>query len=126
MWQPSNRQWWILVVVALFVVAAWPPANDRSLALKFINWAVDPGNVLPVDPGPIPFGLGDDPDEVDRHDGAYQAYTELYRRGGWIRTRLLLKVASDPLNSSTERQLLTGLGVLTALALWRLEGRRAS
>ncbi len=37
--------------------------------------------------------------------------------------RLELKVAGDPLNPSTERQLLTGIAVLTAFLVWRFDGR---
>jgi hypothetical protein len=46
-------------------------------------------------------------------------YDELYVKGGWTRTRLELKVASDPFNPATERQVLTGIGVLTAFLVWR-------
>ena len=56
MWQPTNLQWWILVIVALFIVIAWPPAEDRSLAFKFVNWAVDPWDELPVLPDQLGFG----------------------------------------------------------------------
>jgi hypothetical protein len=37
---------------------------------------------------------------------------------------LLLKVAGDPLRPSTMRQLLTGLGVLSALLVWRSAVRK--
>src|SRR6267378_2022813 len=47
-WQPTNLQWWTLLIVALLIVAAWPPADSRSLAMKFVNWAVDPGDGLPT------------------------------------------------------------------------------
>jgi hypothetical protein len=43
MWQPNNVQWWLLVIVSLFIVFVWPPRDDKSLALKVVNWAVDPG-----------------------------------------------------------------------------------
>ena len=124
-WQPNNFQWWILVVVALLIVFAWPPAEDRSLALKFVNWAVDPWNELPVLPDQLALGLGDDPEAVAAHDSQVQHYDALYLKGGWIRRRLELKVARDPFNPSTERQLLTGIGVLTAFLVWRLAGRKA-
>ena len=121
----NSQQWWVLVIVALFIVAVWPPAEDRSLAVKVVNWAVDPWNELPVLPGQLALGLGDDPDAVNAHDMQVQHYDALYMKGGWTRTRLELKVATDPFNPSTERQLLTGIGVLTALLVWRLGGRKS-
>jgi hypothetical protein len=124
-WQPNNFQWWILVIVAMLIVFVWPPAEDRSLAVKFVNWAADPWNELPVLPDQLGLGLGDDPEAVAAHDAQVQHYDALYLRGGWTRTRLELKVARDPLNPSTERQLLTGIGVLTAFLVWRLAGQKA-
>jgi hypothetical protein len=123
-WQPTNTQWWILLVVALLVVAAWPPADDRSLALKFANWAVDPYDRLPVLPGPFDVGEGDDLETVNAHDLQTRMYDELYEKGGWTRMRLELKVARDPFNAATERQILTGIGVVAAFLSWRLLGRR--
>jgi len=125
MWRPNNLQWWLLVIVALFIVAAWPPSEDKSLAAKFVNWAVDPSNELPVLPDQLSLGLGDDPDAVNAHDMQVQQYDMLYLKGGWTRRRLELKVVGDPFNPSTERQLLVGLGVLTAFLVWRWGGRRA-
>jgi hypothetical protein len=118
--QVDNLQWWILVVGASLIVFAWPPDDDRSLALKIVNWAVDPGDELPVLPGPLALGHGDDPDAVAAHDMQVQRYDERYLKGGWARTRLELKVARDPLNPGTERQVLTAVGILTALLAWRL------
>jgi hypothetical protein len=125
MWRPNNSQWWLLVVVALLIVSVWPPSDDRSLAVKLVNWSVDPTNELPVLPEQLALGLGDDPDAVAAHDMLTQQYDALYLKGGWTRKRLELKVARDPLNPSTERQLLTGLGVLTAFLVWRLAAREA-
>jgi hypothetical protein len=47
---PNPRQWWTLLAVALAIVIVWPPQGDKSLGLKFVNWAVDPLNRLPVLP----------------------------------------------------------------------------
>ncbi|MBI3492375.1 MAG: hypothetical protein HY047_11430 [Acidobacteria bacterium] len=121
MLKPTNVQWWLLVIVGLLIVFVWPPSDDRSLAAKFVNWAVDPGNELPVLPDQLALGLGDDPDAVAAHDLQTQQYDALYLKGGWTRKRLQLKVARDPLNPSTERQLLTGIAVLTALLAWRMK-----
>jgi hypothetical protein len=38
----TTHSGYLLLVVALLLVAAWVDA-DRSLASKFVNWAVDPG-----------------------------------------------------------------------------------
>ena len=118
-WQPSNAQWWVLVTVAAFVVIAWPADNDRSLALKLTNWAVDPKDELPILPGPFALGQGDDVDAVESHDLQTRMYDELYNKGGWMRTRLELKVANDPFDPATERQVLTAIAVLTAFLVWR-------
>jgi hypothetical protein len=119
MWRPTNAQWWILLVVALLIVAIWPPAEDRSLVVKFVNWAVDPSDRLPTLPGPFAPGQGDDLEAVNAHDLQTRMYDELYEKGGWTRLRLELKVAIDPFNPSTERQLLVAIGVVTAFLVSR-------
>jgi hypothetical protein len=119
MWQPNVVQWRILAVVTLLIVFAWPPQDDRSLAVKIVNWAVDPFGTLPVLPDPLALGHGDDPDAVAEHDVQVQRYDEMYLKGGWTRKRLELKVARDPFNPSTERQLLALIAVVTVLAVWR-------
>jgi len=123
-WQPTNSQWWMLLIVALLIVAAWPSAEDRSLAMKFVNWAVDPNDRLPILPGPLEPAEGDDFQAVNAHDLQTRMYDELYDKGGWTRMRLELKVAGDPFNAATERQILTGMGVVAAFLSWRLLGRR--
>jgi len=124
MWRPGNAQWWILLVVALLIVALWPPSEDRSLAVKFVNWIVDPRDELPTLPGPLTFGQGDDPAAVEAHDLQTRMYDELYAKGGWTRTRLELKVWRDSFNASTERQLLIALGVITAFIVWRSSAQK--
>lgn len=117
--RPTNSQWWFLVVLALLVVFLWPPRDHKSLALKLVNWAVDPWDELPVLPPPLPLRAGDDPQSVDIHDIQTQQYDAVYQKGGWSRMRLLLKVADDPLDPSTERQVLTAMAVVTAFLAWR-------
>ena len=124
MWQPSNAQWWCLVIVALLIVFMWPPRDDKSLSVKLVNWAVDPWNELPVLPPQLGPGLGDDLEAVNARDMIVQRYDELYRQGGWTRRRLQLKVAGDPFNPATERQVLTALGVLTGFVVWRFGARK--
>jgi hypothetical protein len=121
--KPSNLQWWILVIVALLVVFVWPPSGDKSLAAKFVNWAVDSQNALPVLPDRLALGMGDDTDAVQRERPAHAAVRRAVPQGGWTRKRLELKVAGDPLSPSTERQPLTGIAALTAFLVWRSGGR---
>jgi hypothetical protein len=125
-WRPGNFQWWTLVIVALLIVFVWPPGQGKSLAVKFVNWAVDPRNELPILPEQLALGLGDDPDAVSAHDLQTQQYDALYLKGGWTRRRLELKVANDPFDPSTERQVLTAFGVLTAFVAWRMAGNRGA
>ena len=125
MWQPNNLQWWTLVVCAVLIVTAWPPRDDKSLGAKFVNWAVDPRNELPTLPDQLALGHGDDPDAVNARDTQVQQYDALYLKGGWTRKRLELKVAGDPFDPGTERQLLTVGAVMLALVVWRLGARRA-
>jgi hypothetical protein len=122
-WQPNNAQWWVLVLVALLLVAVWPPSNDRSLALKFVNWAVDPRDSLPTMPSDLDMDQGDDADAVQAHDTQEQHYFIEYDKGGLTRLRLQLKVATDPFNPGTERQLLAALGVFAGLVVWKMSGR---
>jgi hypothetical protein len=124
MWRPNNLQWWLLVLVALLIVFAWPPRDGKSLAAKFVNWSVDPSDELPTLPPPLSLGLGDDPEAVNARDMQVQQYDALYLQGGWTRRRLLLKVANDPMDPSTERQLLTGLAVLAGFLAWRWGGQK--
>jgi hypothetical protein len=123
MWQPSHSQWWLLVVFSVLIVAAWPPRDDKSLAAKLVNWGVDPANELPILPDQLALGQGDDPDKVYAHDLQVQQYDALYLKGGWTRKRLALKVAGDPFNPGTERQVLTVVAVVLGFLIWRLGGR---
>ena len=124
MWQPGRTGWWVLLAVALIIVGAWPPERDSSLALKLVNWAVDPFDRLPVLPPQLGFGVSDDYLAVEAHDAQVRRYDAMYNSGGWTRTRLQLKVATDPFNPSTERQLLLAFGVVVVFAVWRFSGRQ--
>jgi hypothetical protein len=103
----------------LIIVCAWPPRDGRSLVLKGVNWAADPGNVLPVLPPQLGFGLSDDPIAVEAHDALVRRYDELYDQGELMRTRLRLKVARDPFEPTTARQLLLVGGVVVAFLVLR-------
>jgi hypothetical protein len=116
----------VLVAFAVLLVCVWPPANDRSLVVKLVNWAVDPRGELPVLPEPFALGAGDDPDTVAEHDAQVQAYDSLYLKGGWMRRRLEWKVARDPFNAATERQVILALGLVTAFVFWRVNTRTSN
>jgi hypothetical protein len=120
----SNVRWWILFAMTILVVTAWPPQDDKSLATKFVNWVVDPTDQLPILPPQLPLGLGDDPDAVNAHDLQVREYDTLYMRGGWTRKRLELKVADDPFDPNTTRQILVGIAAVVGLIVWRLGSRR--
>jgi hypothetical protein len=114
---------WIVLAIALFVIGAWPPANDRSLMLKCVNWAVDPRGELPVLPPQLGYGVGDDPRAVEERDALVRRYDDLYNQGGWTKARLKLKVADDPLNPATERQLLLAAAAVAVFAVSRFGSR---
>ena len=120
----KSAQWWFLITVALLIVFAWPPDGDKSLAVKAVNWAVDPRGELPTRPPPLAIEYSDDPDVLTEHAIQLQDYDSLYAQGGWARKRLELKVASDPFNPATERQLLTGIAVAVAFLAWRAGATR--
>jgi hypothetical protein len=119
----NNHLWWLVLAVALVVIGAWPPDNDKSLAAKFVNWAADPRGALPVLPPQLGYGMGDDPQAVEERDAQVRLYDQLSNEGGWVRRRLELKVADDPLNPATERQLLLAGAAVALVLIWRFGGR---
>jgi len=123
MWQPNTAQWRLIWTVAVLLILAWP-AENQSLAVKAINLAVDPYQILPRTPGPIAPGLGDDVDAVQQHDAEEQAYYYMYSSSRLSRLRLQLRDLKDPLEPSTERQILVGLAILFALSIWRAERKK--
>lgn len=114
--------WWTLLIITLAIVAAWPPETGRSLAVKVLNWAVDPDDRLPVLPPQLGYGVGDDPAIVEARDAEVRRYDTAYASGGWTRQRLLLKVVRDPFNPQTERQVLIVVGVIAWFVVWRAAG----
>ncbi len=121
--QTTRTGWWLLLIVFLAIVVAWPPDQDKSLLMKTVNWAVDPGHALPTLPPQLGMGVGDDPVAVEVRDAQVRAYDTLNNQGGWMRRRLELKVAGDPFNKSTTRQVLLVAGVMAAFLAWRLGAR---
>ena len=120
LWQPNKNQWRVIWIVAVFLILGWPPENGRSLGMKMVNWMADPTNALPALPAPLPIGLDDNGDAVAAHDAQESDYYRQYESSRMIRFRLKLKAAGDPFDPSTARQILVGLGILSALVVWRL------
>ncbi|MBM3770286.1 MAG: hypothetical protein FJW27_03185 [Acidimicrobiia bacterium] len=119
--QPRARAaWWTLLITTLAIVLVWPPQSGKSLALTFVNWAVDPSNQLPTLPPQLGMGLGDDPLLVEARDAEVRRYDDAFNAGGWTRRRLLLKVAGDPFDPATTRQVLLVVAVLVWFVVWRI------
>lgn len=123
MWQPNTAQWRLIWTVAVLLILAWPEEN-QSLAIKAISWGVDPFQTLPRTPSPLAPGLGDDMTAVQQHDAEEAAYYHMYSSSRISRLRLQLRDVRDPLDPSTERQILVGLAILVALSIWRAEGKK--
>jgi hypothetical protein len=126
MWQPTRSQWAIIWPVAALLILAWPPDRGHSLGVKAVRWIVDPAGTLPTFPPPLPMGLDDDGDAVAAHDALETAYYERRDSSATTRWRLSWKEATDPFDPQTQRQLLAGLAVLAALAIWRIDGTKRS
>jgi|SRR3954468_21179421 len=120
MWQPNRAQWPIIWTIAVLLVVAWPPDKGQSLLLKAIHWAVDPADTLPPLPPALPIGLDDDGEAVTAHDEQEREYYRVRNSSRLAGCRMDMKVARDPWDTATERQLLVGLAVLAGLAVWRL------
>jgi hypothetical protein len=69
-------------------------------------------------------GLDDNGDAVAAHDAEEAEYYRAFQSSRTTRWRMNLKEATDPFDPATERQLLIGLAVLSALVIWRLDSRR--
>jgi len=92
--------------------------------MKAVNWLADPGNSLPTLPDQLPIGLDDNGDAVAAHDAQEAEYYRQYQTSRVTRARMALKVAREPFDPSTERQVLAGMGILSALIVWRLNDRK--
>jgi hypothetical protein len=122
MWQPNRSQWIVICLTAALLVLAWPPdrGHGSSLGMKAARWVVDPSNVLPALPPPLPPGVGDDGDAVAAHDALESEYFRLYNSSAWTRRRLAIKAGADPFDPTSERQWLVAIAVVAALLTWRL------
>ena len=118
--QPNRAQWRVIWIVAVLLIFGWPPDQGRSLGTKAVNWLADPTNSLPPLPEPLPIGLDDNGDAVAEHDAQLAEYYRLYTSSRTTQLRMKLKVAGEPFDPAAERQILVGIGILSALAVWRL------
>jgi len=128
-WQPNRAQWRVIWTIGILLVLAWPPNQERSLAIKGANWLADPMGTLPEPPAD-PFVS-----DFDEHAGPGSGYEtsraeseefeRTYADSMVARLRQRLKHASNVFSPSTDRQVLMGLVVLGALYIWRLGARRA-
>ena len=94
--------------------------------MKAANWLADPTNSLPALPDPLPIGLDDNGDAVAAHDAEEAEYYRQYTNSRVTRLRMTLKAAADPFDPSTARQILAGIAILSALAVWRLNEKTSS
>lgn len=94
--------------------------------MKIVNRAIDPFDVVPVLPPTLPMGLDDDGDAVAEHDMLETAYMQYRERSTLTRWRMDLKNGGDPLEPSTERQVLAGLIVAAVLAVWRMDAAKSA
>jgi hypothetical protein len=120
MWQPSRAQWRVIWTLAVLMILSWPPNEGRSLGVHALNFLVDPTNSLATLPEQLPPGLDDNGDAVAERDAQEAEYYRQYQSSRLTRLRMKLKIASDPFDPSTERQILVGIGVLSLLLIWRL------
>jgi hypothetical protein len=116
-----SKQWRLIWPLAILILLSWP-VEGGSLAVKAVRWLADPSGSLPQLPGPLAMGVDDDADAVAAHDAEEAEYYRLMSTSGVARARLRLKELNDPLDQTTERQLLVGIAVLGALGIWRLGG----
>jgi len=123
-WQPNRTQWAVIWTVAALLILAWPPGVGSSLGVKAVNWLADPAGSLPTFPQPLAMGLDDDGDAVTAHDEQEHEYYRMYSSSNVTRIRMQLKEFADPFDATTERQILAGLGVLSALFVWRLDASK--
>ena len=119
---PTRTGAWVLFLTVLAVITAWPPQTGRSLALKLVHVAVDPDGSLPFLPEQLDFGLSDDPQAVDLRDMLVRRYDDALASGPVMRTRLRLKNVTDPLEPSTERQLLLLFTAAVAFSVLKTKG----
>lgn len=111
--------WIVAVVVLLF----WPGSEDRSIAVKTVNWVADPMQALPQMPNDFTMADEDDIATVEAHDAQETAYEKYYADSSFARLRIHMRDMDEPFDPSTERQVLAAIAILAALLVWRLGGK---
>jgi hypothetical protein len=124
-WQPTSVQWRLIWVLALVIVLFWPGQQNRSLAIKALNWVADPMNRLPRLPGDFSLESGENLDVVAAHDTQEAEYDRVFASSRVARLRIRVRDMPDPFDPSTQRQILAAIGVLGGLLVWRLGQRPA-
>ena len=125
MWQPNSSQWRLIWALVTVIVLFWPGQQNHSLAIKALNWAADPMNNLPRMPGNFSMEDGEDTEVVAAHDMQEAEYERAYASSKLERLRLRLRDMQEPLDPSTQQQVLIAIAVLGSLLVWRLGGRPA-
>jgi hypothetical protein len=124
-WQPNSLQWRLIWVLAAVVVLFWPSQQNRSLAIKAINWAADPRDKLPHPPADFSMEDGEDTSVVIAHDDQEAEYERALGSSGLEGIRVRLRGLQEPFDPSTEQQVLAAIAVLGGLLIWRIGGRPA-
>jgi hypothetical protein len=126
--QPNASQWRLSVLLAAVLVLFWPSSSEsdnRSLALKFAGWVIDPTHSLPREPEVLGFADEDDVAAIDAQTVQQEQYDKVYNGSALGRLRLRLRDAQEPLEPATERQILIAAAVLGGLLVWRLGSRHS-
>ena len=103
----------------------WPGQQNRSLAIKVLNWIADPNNALPRLPDDFSLEGGEDPNIVTAHDMQEAEYHRIYASSSFVRLRIRMRDTREPFDPTTQKQVLAAIVVLGGLLVWRLGGRPA-
>ena len=125
MWQPNSSQLRLIWTLSVSIVLFWPGQQNRSLAIKVLNWIADPNNALPRLPDDFSLEGGEDPNIVTAHDMQEAEYHRIYASSSFVRLRIRMRDTREPFDPTTQKQVLAAIGVLGGLLVWRLGGRPA-
>lgn len=114
-WQPNSSQWRVIWVLAAAVIFFWPTQQNHSLAIKALNWGADPTNKLPRPPANFTMEDGEDTEVVEAHDTQEADYERAYASSGLEGMRIRLRDMQEPLDPTTEQQILIAVVVLGGL-----------
>ena len=114
-WQPNSSQWRLIWTLSVLIVLFWPGQQNRSLAIKALNWIADPNNTLPRLPDDFSLEVGEDPNIVTAHDTQEAEYRRIYAGSSFVRLRIRLRDMPEPFDPTTQKQVLAAIGVLANL-----------